>query len=262
MKRLLFVLGISTVLILCLSVVALANDTTQTQARDQIQSKIQLQDCVQTDIAVADRDQARLQLRDRLQLIDQDKISDQADGTGEVFTDTAQHWAREQICLAATLGLANGYPNGIINPDGDISGMEGIIMVSRMMNGIIGEDDFAVTPADIDMDLVPLWAKERIQEVSALRIASQSQLYGQAQLNRLQFAIMLAKALNLEPIELDEDTVAFIDQDTIPSENLGYVYALRMLGVIEGNQGAFNAEQLVTRAEAAAMLIRVWAILE
>jgi hypothetical protein len=164
--------------------------------------------------------------------------------------------------VAAAWGLVNGYPNGNFNPDGDISGMEGVLMMSRMMNNIAGEDDSTETVEAIDMALVPLWAREQICEAAALRIATQSQFYGEQQLNRLQFATMLAKALGVEAVDVSEDTVVFSDQASIPENDLGYIYALRMLGVIEGNNGEFNANQLVTRAEAAAMLTRVLGILE
>ena len=38
---------------------------------------------------------------------------------------------------------------------------------------------------------------------------------------------MLAKALGVEPEEVTEDTVVFLDQSEIPQEDLGYISALR-----------------------------------
>jgi hypothetical protein len=68
---------------------------------------------------------------------------------------------------------------------------------------------------------------------------------------------MLAKALGVEPEEVTEDTVLFLDQSEIPQDYLGYISALRTLGIIQGIDGRFCADQTVTRAEAAAMLTRI-----
>jgi hypothetical protein len=118
------------------------------------------------------------------------------------------------------------------------------------------------TEANIDLSLVPEWAREQIQEGSALKIAAQSQCYGEEQLNRLQFTVMLAKALGVDPEEVSEDSVVFLDQSEIPQEDLGYISALRTLGIIQGTDGCFCADQTVTRAEAAAMVTRILEALE
>ncbi|MEA4815104.1 MAG: S-layer homology domain-containing protein, partial [Oscillospiraceae bacterium] len=167
-----------------------------------------------------------------------------------------------QINSAYCWGLVNGYPDGSFNPDGKISGTGGTLMVSRLINCLNGENSTETTEDSIDWDLVPEWAKEQLQEKTALRIAAQSQCYGETQLNRLQFAVMLAKAAGIEPAEVSADTVAFLDQDDIPAEDLGYIEELRALGIIQGNAGCFYPNQTVTRAEAAVMLIRMLGVIE
>lgn len=231
------------------------------------QTKTQSQTCLQTQICEADQTQARDQLRTRLQICDETKLQQrtrlqQQDQTQACFADTEQHWADAQIRSAYSWGLINGYPDGTFNPDGTIVGVEGVLMMSRMMNGIAGDEELTTTDETIDWEQVPVWAREQLQQATALRIASQSQCYGEGQLNRLQFAVMLAKALGLEPEELTEDAVVFLDQDEIPGTELGYLARLRTLGIVEGCDGAFCPGQEVTRAEAAAMLTRVLDLLE
>jgi hypothetical protein len=109
---------------------------------------------------------------------------------------------------------------------------------------------------EVDLNIVPVWARETIQERTALRIAGQSQVYGEERLNRLQFAVMLAKALNLDPAPSAGDDVDFLDQEKIPAEDLGYIRSLRILGFIEGANGNFNPDQKISRAEAACILVR------
>lgn len=230
------------------------------------QTKTQSQTCLTTGCE-ADREQARDRLRTRLQICDEAKLQQQSrlqqqDQTQSGFNDTEQHWANAQICSAYHWGLINGYPDRTFNPDGTIVGVEGVLMMSRMMNGISGDEELPVSDETIDWEQVPQWAREQLQEETALRIAAQSQCYGEGQMNRLQFAVMLAKTLGLEPEELTEDTVVFTDQDEIPGEELGYIARLRTLGIIEGCDGAFYPSQAVTRAEAATMLTRVMDLLE
>jgi hypothetical protein len=234
----------------------------QGQAQEQGQSGSKTQSAVSEE----KRTEAKLELQDRLQIREEAKLLLQErlqDCSGDCFTDTGAHWAREQVGAAYAWGLINGYPDGSFAPDNDISGTEGTLMMSRLMDLVSGTiDDTSGSSGGIDWDRVPDWAAEQMQTASALRIMAQSQLYGSEKLNRLQFAVMLAKAAGIDPETPDEEEVAFLDQDSIPEEDLGYLCTLRTLGVIEGDSGYFAADRLVTRAEAAAMLTRVLDLLD
>ncbi|MGE4354618.1 MAG: S-layer homology domain-containing protein [Oscillospiraceae bacterium] len=265
---------ITVTLICALAIPAFASESGNTakgrtadQTQDQTGSRAQDQSRDQTEECAAEREQAKLQIRDRLQIRDQAQAQYQArlqqqDQSQSCFNDTETHWANQQIRTAYSWGLINGYQNGDFEPDGDISGTEGVLMVSRLAACLNADSTTEALESDIDWELVPEWAREQLREESALRIAAQSQCYGEAQLNRLQLAVMLAKAIGIEPADVSDDTVVFSDQSDIPSEDLGYIQALKTLGVIEGSDGCFYAAQAVTRAESAAMLTRVLAILE
>jgi hypothetical protein len=262
MKKAMAIL-VSVVLLFGVSTTAFAagsGTVTGTQTQDRARD----QSC-QTEVCEADREQARLQVRDRIQISEEaltqyrERLQTE---TGACFCDTEQHWAREQIGAAYSWGLVNGYPNGDFGPNGTISGTEAVLMMSRLRNCLDTEDDADASEEEIDWSLVPAWAGEMLREESALRIAAQSQNYGEEQLNRLQFAVMLAKAMGFEAEEVSEDTVVFLDQSEIPAEDLGFVAALRTLGIIEGEDGCFCAGRVVTRAEAAAMLMRILELVE
>lgn len=242
-------------------------EQTQSQTQDQTRDRLQDQSCQQTETSAADCEHARLQVRDRLQISSQAETqyqvrAQQQQQTQSSFTDTEQHWARAQINSAYCWGLINGYPGGGFGPNDNISGTEGVLMVSRLMSCLNGENNSGTTEDSIDWNLVPEWAKAQLQEKNTLRIAAQSQCYGEQKVNRLQFAVMLAEAAGIEPADVSADTVVFLDQSEISAEDLGYIEALRTLGVIEGNDGCFYANQTVTRAEAAVMLTRMLEIVE
>lgn len=259
-------LVMAAVLICGSSVPAIAAGTggmAQEQTQEQTQTQIQ----TQTEVDLADREQARLQARDRLQISDEAKTQYQErlqkqDQTASCFCDTRQYWAEEQIQTAYNWGLVNGYSTGEFRPENNISGVEGVLMTSRLMNCLNGETAANAEKGSIDWNLVPDWAKEQMQDQTALNIAAQSRFYGEAQLNRLQFTVMLAKAMGVEPVENPESSVVFLDQSEIPQEDLGYLAAMRTLGIIQGKDGCFCGDETVTRAEAAVMLTRVLEILQ
>lgn len=173
-------------------------------------------------------DEAKIQFQDRLRSQVQDQL---------YFQDIQQHWAREQIRSAYSWGLVIGYPDGNFNPDGKVTGPEAVTMMNRLLQCIAGIDAGAGT-------------------------ANQSQVSGEQQLNRLQFAVTLAKGLGIEQAAVPEDTIVFQDQTGITTADLGYILALKNLGLVAGDNGNFYPSRLVTRAEAAVMLTRVLNVLD
>ncbi|MGM0395868.1 MAG: protease inhibitor I42 family protein [Bacillota bacterium] len=229
------------------------------------QNQTQDRDRVQSNINEAEQEQARLEINNRLRIdglsMEQMKLRAQ-EQTESRFRDLENHWSREEVGKSSNWGFVEGYPDGSFRPEGIISGTEGILMLSRMMNCLNARTQEMPEPDNVDWDQVPQWAREQLREETALRIANQSHLYGESQLNRLQFAVMFAKALGIENEMPPEGTVVFLDDDTIPPTDLGYIYRLRVLGIIEGNEGNFMAQKQLTRAEAAAMMNRAMMMLK
>ena len=231
---------------------------------NQNQNQVQDRDRVQTNINDAEQEQIRLEINNRLRIdgsaLEQMRLRTQEQNENR-FMDLENHWSRDEVGKAYNWGFVNGYPDGSFRPEGIISGTEGILMLTRMMStvaaGIPGEPD----PDDVDWDKVPEWARDQLREGLALAIANQSHLYGESQLNRLQFAVMMAKAMGIENGMPPEDTVVFLDDEGIPPAELGYIYRLRALGIVQGDGGNFMPQKRLTRAEAAAMMNRVMMML-
>ncbi len=236
---------------------------------DQEQSRQQLADQDQVRQQLADQEQVKQQLRDRLHLTDtamaqqQERLRLQDPTQAECrFPDMEQHWARTSVQSAYNWGLTNGYPDGRFNPNGNITGPEGVVMMTRLMNCLGGIEAGATPPGAINWEGVPDWAKAQLQERNALRIMAQTPFYAEPQLNRYQFCVMLAKALGIEAAAVPDGTVVFSDQAYIAGADLGYIQALKNMGVVVGDNGNFYPGQLVTRAEAASMLARTIDILQ
>lgn len=55
------------------------------------------------------------------------------DSSAPPFTDTASHWARQEIAAAAKAGLFIGYPDGSFKPDAPVTRAEMTVVLARML---------------------------------------------------------------------------------------------------------------------------------
>lgn len=103
---------------------------------------------------------------------------------------------------------------------------------------------------------IPAWARNQARKASGMGIININRFHSAVQASRAETAVMLAKALELEPIEVDEN--AFTDSLKIAPEDVGYILALKEAGIITGTpDGKFNPNSAVTRAEIATMLANI-----
>ncbi len=202
------------------------------------------------------------------------------------FKDTEGHWAQNCIQRVQQIGLIQGYEDGSFNPDAAVRRVEAMVMVVNLAE-IINEDsltdetdvdettdetdentiddettdentedDDSVNDEDENTGDVPAWARNQARKASMMKIININRFHSEIQASRAQVAVMLAKALELEPVEVDEN--AFTDSLKISSEDVGYILALKEAGVINGTpDGKFNPNSAITRAEMATMLAKV-----
>lgn len=202
------------------------------------------------------------------------------------FKDTEGHWAQNCIQRVQQIGLIQGYEDGSFNPDVAVRRVEAMVMVVNLAE-IINEDsltdetdvdettdetdentiddettdentedDDSVNDEDENIGDVPAWARNQARKASMMKIININRFHSEIQASRAQVAVMLAKALELEPVEVDEN--AFTDSLKISSEDVGYILALKEAGVINGTpDGKFNPNSAITRAEMATMLAKV-----
>ncbi len=200
------------------------------------------------------------------------------------FKDTQGHWAQNSIRKVQQLELMQGYEDGSFNPDAVISQAEAIVMVVNLAEltdetGSITDntedentgaeeitdettiDDGIVSDEEDNITDVPAWARNQARKASLAKIININRFHSEVQASRAQVAVMLAKALGLEPIEVDEN--AFTDTLKITPEDIGYILALKDAGVITGTpDGKFNPNSAITRAEIATMLAEILANIE
>jgi hypothetical protein len=174
------------------------------------------------------------------------------------FSDINQHWATRSITEMAAAGIFKGYPDGTFKPNQQLTQIEAMALVMR-----IYEDD-ATSPSDAQATLnetekltdVPAWARESAGKAHKKGIINLNRFHSGVQASRAQTAVMIAKALGLEPV--DTTNMPFKDGLLISKEDVGYILALYQEGILIGSpDGKFNPNSAITRAEMATILERL-----
>ena len=62
------------------------------------------------------------------------RFDNDGDKTAAKFSDTATHWAKDEISIAYNNGWINGYPDGTFGPQRDITRAETMTLVNRVLN--------------------------------------------------------------------------------------------------------------------------------
>lgn len=199
------------------------------------------------------------------------------------FSDTNDHWAKRSVERLQSLGLIKGYEDGSFKPDAPVTAVEAMVLAVSLSEVIAPETDGEETDPDIDSEdndldeetadedvdedideedgdedggQVPGWAEKKAQQAELKGIINMNRFHSEVQASRAQAAVMLAKAMELEPIDTSQFT--FSDSILISAEDLGYIMALREAGVVFGSpDGKFNPNSSITRAEIAAMMDRI-----
>ncbi|MBK5262388.1 MAG: S-layer homology domain-containing protein [Peptostreptococcaceae bacterium] len=268
MKKKLFVFVLAGIMVMGLPAFAFAQESgDMTQDRTQSQTMTQLMDQTATESALQIHDREKLQERlcitDSAIVMQQDRLQIQDRGRLQ-FKDCENHWALNQVTSVWSYGLIQGYSDGNFWPNRNLSGTEGLLITTRLMNCLSGIDAGNITPGAVDWNGVPDWAQTQLQDRNALRLMTQMNYYQDAQMNRLHIAVMLAKGLDLEPVDVNAETeLKFQDQKGIPTQDLGYVLALQRMGIINGYpDGTFRPYGNVTRAEFSAMMVTILELLK
>jgi len=206
------------------------------------------------------------------QKITKEKITQKRNTTAKKeFSDTKEHWAQKNIEKVQSLCLISGYTDGSFQPDSPVTSAEAMVMTVNLAE-TLGTDqliqpsttsDTTVTADTTSTETgtegsttttdVPQWAQAKAETASKLKIVNMSRFHSEVQASRAQTAVMLAKALSLEPVDTTNST--FIDSVLISAEDIGYILALKEAGIISGSpEGKFNPNSSITRAEIATML--------
>jgi len=173
------------------------------------------------------------------------------------FKDVTGHWAEAQIRKAAALGIVRGYQDGTFRPDAKINRFEFAIMLARVKQ--LSEVPNATLNFK-DADKIPAWARGLIASAVNARLVlgdAAGNFNPTANLTRVQMAVMIARAAGLpNPVNF-EGNLPYRDASRIPAWARGAVASVTQAGLMSGSNGQFNPNALATRAQVAAVLVRL-----
>lgn len=194
------------------------------------------------------------------------------------FSDLDGHWSESYIMDLYNRGYMNGYENGTMRPDNEITGAEALVMLSRVFEA----DDITMELAindygDYADDIIPSgssWLNNEnavvlclaggvITETELEALINKGGLTGSIEKEYL--AVLFARAMQLEDEtrELIGVSLGFYDKSNITSAYVPYIYLLTEAGIITGtDENMFEPHSSVTRAVVSAMLSRTLAYLE
>ena len=81
---------------------------------------------------------------------------------GKIFADTASHWAKDFIAVAAANGIASGYDGDAFRPDEVITREQMAAMIMKAARLTPVEKELAF----IDSDSISTWARQAVATVT------------------------------------------------------------------------------------------------
>ncbi|RDV80711.1 S-layer homology domain-containing protein [Ammonifex thiophilus] len=178
------------------------------------------------------------------------------------FRDLVGHWAEKVVVELAAKGLISGYPDGTFKPDRPVTRAELASLLSRTLSLAPGEEKHLELFAD--RGEIPSWARGAVAAcvreallqgypAGELRVFRPDQ-----QVSRVELAVILNRVARSKGLAATFTPLSFRDLYDIPNWALADVQQAAQIGLIVGYpDGTFRPGKPVTRAEAAAMVLRL-----
>lgn len=172
-----------------------------------------------------------------------------------VYPDVAGGWAEAPVLGLEALGDVSGYPDGLFRPDVPVTRTELATLLQRALRLPAGRasdlSDFT------DSAMVPAWGRSALAAaVDAHLLAGEAggALDPGGDVTRAEAAVIAARALGLG----GGPDATFSDAGSVPAWAASGVDAAVQSGLLDGYpDGTFRPLQPVTRAEAAALILRL-----
>ncbi|SHH32376.1 S-layer homology domain-containing protein [Caloranaerobacter azorensis DSM 13643] len=178
------------------------------------------------------------------------------------FSDMGNHWANVTVGKLVELGILDGYGDGTFRPNNTITRAEfaKVVRTSLRLDTIKGNSF---------NDTKKHWAKDEIHTLVKKGIILPSE-YGDnyepdKNITRIEMAKMIVRAVGLDEKakELAGQKTKFNDDNTIKSEDKGYIIIASQNGIINGYpDNTFKPCGEATRAEASQMIVNMFDALD
>ncbi|MGN0711807.1 MAG: S-layer homology domain-containing protein [Anaerovoracaceae bacterium] len=174
------------------------------------------------------------------------------------FTDISDHWGRDIINEAASLGIVGGYPEGNFLPDNLMKREEFFKLITNVLTEV--PDTSTTTLNFYDVDPIE-WYVPTIKTIYAAGIATGNG-YGSIgigqMITREEAAKIVASIVSTDNLDTTKNASSAKDAAQISSWALPYINIMFQKGYMQGDtEGNFRPTTALTRAEAATLLLNV-----
>ncbi|OUS67835.1 hypothetical protein B1748_35460 [Paenibacillus sp. MY03] len=175
------------------------------------------------------------------------------------LNDIAGHWGQTWIEKAVQAGIVTGYADQTYRPDQAVTRQELIVMLARTLTPQAGTGQ---APSFTDKETIGKWAADAVTSaVEAGWIAGydDGSFRPEKGMTRVELAAVLARVIaGTDHVGGDAGLSQFRDAEQIPLWAQSYVARVAASGLMEGTgAGLFKPAGIVTRAEAAAIVVRL-----
>ncbi len=179
-----------------------------------------------------------------------------------IFSDvTAEDWFYDSVTAAKELGLMNGNGDGTFSPNQAMTRAELVVALANFAGANLN----ACQAADFT-DVPNTWYTAAVAWASDMGYVTgyeDGTFQPMAAVTREQICCVLARYLREQNISVRTPSVNFLDKDEISDYAELDVAYCSALGIVTGRtDGSFEPKSGASRAEAAAMLVRMAAIAE
>jgi hypothetical protein len=165
-----------------------------------------------------------------------------------------KHWAYVDVCAMAQEGVISGYADGSFKPNAGVTRAEFLKLLITALKLPVQQGESGFADADAS------WAKDYVNTACRLGFASglnETRFGVNEAISREQMAVMICKAKSLAPLDAD----GFTDDAQVSAWARGYIGACAKAKYVSGDDsGAFKPKGILTRAEAAVVMHKIYNI--
>ena len=188
------------------------------------------------------------------------------------YTDIQNHWAKTYLETLAEKGVLNGYSDGTMKPDNNITACETLVLLSRLYTlsdtekALIADDYAAEVTAAVPSSYS--WAYGNLEICRAAGILTKDELKALnlgSELKKENLAVFLVRAMGYTDAasKLTVKDMDFADAAKVSTSCVGSVAELAKLGILTGDTNKnVSPQSSVTRAVVATMAVRALDVLK
>jgi hypothetical protein len=182
-------------------------------------------------------------------------------GGFQIPKDITTHWAKLYVLRLMNMGVVQGYPDGNVKPDNNITRAEAVTALMKSIGyGVAPNPEFTFA----DKNEIPNWVKGFLKTALDLKVVGgyeDNTFRASRNVTRQEVVIMLMKTFRFEPSETSKVTLA--DESDIAPWSKKYVNTACNLEIVKGySDNTFMPNKNVTRAELFTMIAKCLEYLE